>query len=54
MNDKYKMHCIHIAGRTERKNREIRKEEMIYKIIQDDCPELKNIGFQKGSIILDL
>lgn len=54
MNDKYKMHNIRILGRPERKNRETREEEMSYKIVQDDCPELKNIDFQKDSIILDL
>lgn len=54
MNDKYKMHNVRILGRPERKNRETREEEMSYKIVQDDCPELKNIDFQKDSIILDL
>lgn len=46
MNEKYKMHSIPIPGRPERENREIRKEETIYKIIQDNCPELKNIDLQ--------
>lgn len=54
MNEKHKMQRTQIIGMLEREKREIRKE-IIYRIIKDNCPELRTqVSRLNGPIILDL